>query len=74
LAAALSDGCSRFAGYTVERGGTTIEAWSSVPTGSVPCDMMYGDHPFSVELGSNFESGVEYTLLAGEWELTFVSQ
>jgi len=35
---------------------------------------MYGYHPFSVELGSDFESGVEYTLVVGAQELTFVAQ
>ena len=76
VTSALPDGCSRFAGYTVERDGTTItiEVWNSVPTGLVPCNMMYGYHPFSVELGSDFESGVEYTLVAGERELTFIAQ
>ena len=76
VTSALPDGCSEFAGYTVEREGTTItiEVWNSVPTGLVPCNMMYGYHPFSVELGSAFESGVEYTLVVGERELTFIAQ
>jgi hypothetical protein len=76
VTSALPDGCSQFAGYTVEREGTTItiEVWNSVPTGLVPCTMMYGYNPFGVELGSDFESGVEYTLVVGERELTFVAQ
>ena len=76
VTSALPDGCSRFAGYTVERDGTTItvEVWNSVPTGRAPCTMLYGYHLFSVELGSDFESGVEYTLVVGAQELTFVAQ
>jgi hypothetical protein len=76
VTSALPDGCSQFAGYTVERDGTTItiEVWNSVPTGLVPCTMQYGYHPFSVELGSDFESGQEYTVVVGERELSFVAQ
>ena len=72
----LPGGCSQFEGYTLEREGNTItvEVWNSEPAELVPCTMQYGYHPFSVELGADFESGQEYTLVVGERELSFVAQ
>ena len=72
----LPGGCAQFEGYIVERDGSTItiEVWNSEPTGLVPCMMIYGYHSFSVELGSDLESGVEYTLVVGERELSFIAQ
>jgi len=77
LLAEIGDGCNRFARVDVERDGNTIAitVLRTVPAHPevVLCTMQYQTHEQTVELGSDFEAGREYTVLLndGERTLTF---
>ena len=63
----LPSGCAAFLGTeVVERSGTTIriEVLNRMPApdSNVACTMIYGYHESNVSLGSDFHSGVTYTV------------
>ena len=79
IVSGLPNGCHLFERYEVERedGATDIEitVWNTIPSGDdVACTEVYSTHTGSVDLGTDFESGVEYTVTAGELTTTFVAQ
>ena len=78
VVSALPNGCHRFSRYEVSRDGNTvrIDVWNAVPANlsAVACTMIYGEVTSNVPLGSDFESGVEYTLEVNDVTRTFVAQ
>lgn len=76
VTSALPNGCAAFEGYTIDRQGSTIsiEVWNSQPTQSVPCAMLYGYFPFSIELGTDFSSGQHVTVDVNGRVLGFTAQ
>jgi hypothetical protein len=74
---AQPDGCSKDAGYEVQVVGdkVIIDVFNTVPAHPevVLCLMIYGETDNSINLGSDFEASVEYTLVVnGEEQGTFV--
>ncbi|MDA0353041.1 MAG: hypothetical protein O3A10_12625 [Chloroflexi bacterium] len=79
IVSGLPNGCHLFERYEVERedGATDIEitVWNTIPVGDdIACAEIYGTRSGSVDLGTDFESGVEYTVIAGEVRQTFIGQ
>jgi ABC-type transport system substrate-binding protein len=78
VVSALPNGCHHFSRYEVSRDGTTvhIDVWNTVPANLsvVACAMIYGEVTSNVALGSDFVSGVEYTLEVNDMTQTFVAQ
>jgi hypothetical protein len=73
----LPNGCHQFEGVSMERNGTAIAitVTNRVPAESNPvCTMIYGTHEEVVELGTDFESGVEYTVTVNDRTLTFTAE
>ncbi len=73
----LPSGCAAYEGTQVERDGEviTLTVWNSMPADpNVMCTMIYGIAENTINLGSDFESGVTYTVHAGEQTITFVAQ
>lgn len=77
IVSGLPSGCAEFSHSDVERDGDTIKVtiWNTVPADdTVPCTMIYGMHESSVNLGSDFESGSEYTVYVNDQRITFTAQ
>jgi hypothetical protein len=79
IVSGLPNGCHRFERYEVERDGSAtdikITVWNTIPVGDdIACDQSYGTHTGTATLGSDFESGTEYTLTVGDKTETFVAQ
>ncbi|MEZ4501585.1 MAG: hypothetical protein R3C39_03080 [Dehalococcoidia bacterium] len=78
VVSAQPDGCHRFSRYEVSRDGTTvrIDVYNTRPEdlSVVLCTMIYGETTSNVALGSDFESGVEYTLEVNDVTQTFTAQ
>jgi hypothetical protein len=71
----LLNGCHEFESAEAERSGTTIEIKATATTIDDPdavCTQIYGMHEAQVELGSDFDEGVEYTVTAGDFTFTIV--
>jgi hypothetical protein len=45
-----------------------------MPTGPVACTMIYGTYELNVPLGSDFQSGREYTIEVNDKRLTLRAQ
>lgn len=79
IVSGLSNGCHLFERYEVERDGSStdikITVWNTIPEGDdIACTDVYGIHEGTASLGSDFESGTEYTLTVGDLTETFVAQ
>lgn len=79
IVSGLPNGCHLFERYEVERdeGATDIKitVWNTIPSDEdVACTDNYGTHKGTATLGSDFESGTEYTLTVGDLTETFVAQ
>ena len=72
----LPGGCARFDHYTVARSGQTItiEAWNTMPRAATACTAIYGYVQHNIALGTDFQSGVTYTLLVNATSKTFTAQ
>jgi hypothetical protein len=71
----ITDGCHEFESVTAQRSGTTIDIIAKATTVDDPeavCTQIYGTHEEIVELGSDFDVGVAYTVRAGEFVFTIV--
>lgn len=71
----IVDGCHAFDAVHVDRTGTTITITATATTIDDPdavCTQVYGTHEEIVELGSDFDKDVEYTVKAGDKEFTIV--
>lgn len=78
ITSGLPSGCAAFDRLDVERDGTNIRVmvWNTMPdSDNVACTMIYGMMDHTVELGTDFEPGTEYTInINGEVTLKFVAQ
>ena len=78
IVSAQPNGCTRFSLVEVVRHGTEIEitVWNTVPKdlAAVLCAAVYSTTQSNVPLGSNFESGTQYTLSVNGQSQTFVAQ
>ena len=74
----LPSGCAEFNGHDVARDGTTIRITVNnlepASEALVLCTAIYGMHQSNVALGSDFESGTEYTVHVNDATETFVAQ
>lgn len=73
----LPSGCASYDRTEVTREGDviTVEVWNQVVNDpAVSCTMIYGIHQQVVELGTDFTSGVTYTVRVNGEELTFTAQ
>ncbi len=73
----LPNGCAMFGTYEVKRDGDIVNVLVTnyVPADkNVACDMSYGTVETTVDLGSDFELGTEYTLLVNDKSTTFTAQ
>ena len=73
----LPDGCHEFERYDLSRDGATItiRVTNRVPTDSNRvCTQVYGRHEETIELGSDFQSGAEYTVHVNDKTLTLTAQ
>lgn len=71
----LASGCEEFSSidYKVDGREVHIEVLTQVPTEPVPCILMIGYEDQSINIGSDYESGVEYDVIVnGERQGTFV--
>lgn len=74
----LPDGCAKFDRYEMERSGATINVtvWNvePIPGPRVFCTAIYGIVKHSIPLGSNFQSGITYTVHVNDVTRTFIAQ
>lgn len=73
----LPSGCAVYEGTEVKREGNTITlvVWNSMPADpNVACTMIYGIAEHNISLGSAFQSGETYTVVAGDHQVTFTAQ
>ena len=76
IMAGLPDACHTFDRTEVERSGTeiTVAVINRMLTGDVVCAELYRSAPHLVELGTDFEPGVTYTVRVNDETLTFTAQ
>ncbi len=78
ITSGLPSGCAAFDKSEVTgRDGTTItiRVTHTMPADpNVACTMIYGYHESTVELGTDFVSGTEYTVKVNDKETTFTAQ
>ncbi|PFG73003.1 hypothetical protein [Tepidiforma thermophila] len=78
ITSGLPNGCARFAGWEMvarTEAEIVIRVTNRVPdSDEVACTMVYGTHESTVELGSDFVSGREYTVVVNGVRKTFTAQ
>jgi hypothetical protein len=78
ITSGLPSGCARFeAAKVVSRTDTkiTIRVTNYMPASDdIACTMIYGTQQTTIDLGSDFVSGREYTVLVNNESLTFTAQ
>ena len=78
IVSALPNGCVQFERLDLTRDGTMIQIdiWNRVPApeAEVACTLIFGLKNHNVALGSDFESGVEYTVQINDLTRTFIAQ
>ena len=74
--AGLPSGCAQKHGHEVSRQGAviTISVTNTLPKDAVPCTMIYGMYELNINLGSDFQSGVTYTVKVNDETVTFKAQ
>ena len=74
--AGLPSGCAQRHSHAVSRAGETITVavLNSLPAGDPACTMIYGMYELNVDLGSDFRSGVTYTVRVNDAVTTFTAQ
>jgi hypothetical protein len=75
--AGLPSGCAERYGNEVVRAGDviTVTVLNTMPAdANVACTMIYGIYDFNLGLGSDFESGVTYTVAVNGQEIDFTAQ
>jgi hypothetical protein len=75
VVAGLPSGCASPATYELERSGTEIEIRVlNQMTLAMFCTQIYGNYELNIDLGTDFRSGVEYSLQVNEVTYTFTAQ
>ena len=74
--AGLPSGCAEKSRHETRRGADaiTVTVLNWMPTGSPPCTMIYGSYELNINLGSDFRSGVTYSVSVNDKRTTFVAQ
>ena len=76
ITSGLPDACHAFDRVETDRSGTaiTVTVINKVVTGDVMCAQVYETVSNTVELGSEFDAGVTYTVRVNDEMLTFTAQ
>lgn len=74
--AGLPNGCARQHSHDVSRSGATltVTVLNSLPAGDPACTAIYGTYELAINLGSDFRSGVRYTVLVNDSTTAFVAR
>ena len=74
--AGLPSGCAKRFRHDVTRDGNVINVsvLNTIPTGAVACTAIYGMYEINIVLGSDFQSGVVYTVNVNDVTKTFTAQ
>jgi hypothetical protein len=74
--AGLPSGCAQAAGYKMERSGDLIrvEVFNSMPSGNVPCTLIYGMYETTLNLGANFDAGKTYRVQVNDKTTSFTAR
>ena len=72
----LPDGCARPGRNEVSREGPTIRVtvFNTRPAGNVACTQVYGTYELRIDLGSDFQTGRQYTVSVNNRTLSFSAQ
>ena len=76
ISSGLPNDCHTFNRTEVERAGTeiTVAVINRVLTGDVGCAQVYRSEALVVELDTDFEAGVTYTVRVNDWETSFTTE
>ncbi len=76
LRAGLPSGCARQGRYDLTRLGTTltVRVWNTMPVGRVACTAIYGTYELRIDLGTDFQRGVQYTVEVNGRTTSFTAQ
>ncbi len=77
IKAGLPSGCAQRAGYEWSMQGDTVrvQVWNSMPaSNNVVCTTIYGMYEVNISLGSNFQSGRQYTVQVNDQRTTFTAR
>ena len=75
ISAGLPSGCAKPYSYDIARSGTTITVKVTNPMAIADaCTLIYGMYDLNIGLGSDFQSGVTYTVIVNNVTKTFVAQ
>lgn len=74
--AGLPNGCAERYKHEVTRAGDaiTVAVLNWMPAGDCACTMVYGTYELNIDLGSDFRSGVTYTVRVNDAATTFTAQ
>jgi hypothetical protein len=74
--AGLPSGCAQRNRHETRReaDAITVTVLNWMPAGSPPCTMIYGSYDVNINLGSDFRSGITYTVSVNDKKTTFVAQ
>ncbi|MEX2226700.1 MAG: hypothetical protein WEB52_09655 [Dehalococcoidia bacterium] len=73
----ITDGCHEFESVEAVRAAETITIVAKATTiddREAVCTQIYGTHEETVELGSDFDAGVTYTVVAGDFTFEIVGE
>jgi hypothetical protein len=74
--AGLPSGCAKQHSHSVSRAGETISitVLNTMPTGNPVCTLIYGVYDLNINLGSDFVSGLTYTVRVNDRVTSFRAQ
>lgn len=74
--AGLPSGCAEKNRHETERvaEAITVTVLNWMPTGSVPCTMIYGSYELNINVGSDFRPGTTYSVTVNDKRTAFVAQ
>jgi len=74
--AGLPSGCAEKNRHEAERvaEAITVTVLNWMPTGSVPCTLIYGSYELNINVGSDFRPGITYSVIVNDKRTAFVAQ
>jgi hypothetical protein len=74
--AGLPGGCAEKNRHETRRDAVsiTVTVLNWMPTGNLPCTMIYGSYELNINLGSDFRPGATYSVSVNDKRTTFVAQ
>jgi hypothetical protein len=74
--AGLPSGCAEKNRHETARvaEAITVTVLNWMPTGSVPCTMIYGSYELNINVGSDFRPGTTYSIIVNDKRTAFVAQ